>query len=89
MAHKPVRTHSFKLGRYFIDEDRCEGFCDVPTKYHQLHMHILKGKGIRSLISALHEAMHAEGVPATFLDNGRDSAEHIAKFLWRLGWRRK
>ena len=86
---KVVKTHSFRLGHYHIDEDRCEGFCDVPTKSHRLYMHILRGRGIRSLISALHEAMHAEGVPSTLLDNGRDSAEHIAKFLWRLGWRRK
>lgn len=83
-----LKTHTFKLGKYYIDEDKCEGYCDVPSRSNRLYMHILKGRGIRSLVSALHEAMHAEAIPGTLLDGERDSAEHIAKFLWRLGWRR-
>ena len=83
-----IKTHTFKLGKYYIDEDKCEGFCDLPDSYSRLHMHILKGTDKRSLTSAIHEAMHAEAIPSTLLDGDRDAAENIAKFLWRLGWRR-
>lgn len=85
---KKVKTHKFRLGKYYIDEDACEGFCDLPGDASKLRMHILKGRGFRSLVSAIHESMHAEGISKHFLDEDRDSAEAISKFLWRLGWRR-
>ena len=86
---KKVKTQSFKLGKYYIEEDSdIEGMCDIPDNYHRLRMIIWKGKTLKSLASAIHEAMHAEGIPSKYLDEDRDASVHIAKFLWRLGWRR-
>ena len=88
-SRKKVKTHKFKLGKYYIDFlDNLEGYCEVPSEVNDLNMLILGDKTIRALVSAIHEAMHAEGIPDKYLDGDRDSAEHIARFLWRLGWRR-
>ena len=81
-----VRTHTFKLGKYHIDqEDYIEGLCDLPDEYQKLHMIILQGNDVRGLSSTIHEAMHAEGVPGSYLDGERDASLHVDKFLWRLG----
>ena len=88
---KKVRTNQFKLGKYYIDllENSMDGLCDVPSQGQNLHMHILNNNTKRSLASTIHEAMHGEGIPDKYLDGDRDSAEQIANFLWRLGWRRR
>ena len=85
-----VKTHTFRLGKYHIDIDKCEGFCDVPDQYTRLHMIILKDNGIKGLASALHEAMHAEGIPDKYIHDkdGYSDTERLARFLWRLGYRK-
>jgi len=84
-----VKTHTFKLGKYYIDQsDPIEGVCDTPNNYERLHMIILNGNDIRTLSSTIHESMHAEGIPDRYLHGDKDSSENIARFLWRLGWRR-
>jgi hypothetical protein len=87
-----VKTHSFRLGKYYIDEDRdIEGYCDQPDTYYNLRMVIMGGKDYKALSSALHEALHAEGIPDKYLHkgDGTSDTERIARFLWRLGWRRR
>jgi len=85
-----LKTHTFKLGKYHVDQDRdIEGYCDLPSLHDTLHMTIMSGEDLKALSSSVHEAMHAEGIPKKYLDEDRDAAQHIAKFLWRLGWRRK
>jgi len=49
-------------------------------------MIIQSGGTLSALDTAVHEAMHAEGVPTTLVHGG--TPDRIARFLWRLGWRR-
>ena len=85
-----VKTHTFKLGKYYIDQsDPIYGLCDTPNNYKRLHMIILDGDDLMALSSALHEAMHAEGISDKYLHGDKDSSENIARFLWRLGYRKQ
>jgi len=94
IKHKPVKTHSFRLGKYRINLcSEIIGLCDIPDdgKNQVLDMHILTGNSIKALNSALHEALHAEGVSDKFLHDkeGYEDTDRLARFLWRLGWRNK
>ena len=87
-----VKTHTFRLGTYEIEEARnIEGYCDIPDGYYKLHMMIMGGNDFKALSSALHEAMHADGIPDKYVHDGIEisGTERIARFLWRLGYRRK
>jgi hypothetical protein len=84
-----VKTHTFRLGKYDIEEARrIDGVCDVPGEGHG--MLILDGNDFKALNSALHEAMHAEGIPDRYLhdSDGCSDTERLARFLWRLGYRK-
>ncbi len=86
---KKVKTHKFRLGKYHIKEtsNGLDGCCDIPS--NQLELFILEGNSCKSLYVAIHEFMHAEGIPDKYLENdGDDSAQRIGKVLWRMGWRR-
>ena len=72
----------------FLDQP-LEGMCDRPDSYHKLWMYLPEGNSLNDLATAIHEAAHAEGIPDKYLDKDRDFTIHIAKFLWRLGWRKK
>lgn len=91
---RKVRSHTFKLGKYVIEFTHgIEGVTDMPDGYDdddKYHMIILEGKSFRALHSAIHEAMHAEGIPSKYIhDKDGCATERIARFLWRLGWRKK
>lgn len=85
-----VKTHTFKLGKYHIEllDSKLDGMCDLPDDYENLHMLIQRGNTQNDLHTAIHEAMHAEGLPMKYLDGERDLTKEVARFLWRLGWRR-
>jgi hypothetical protein len=87
-----VRTHTFKLGKYHIHiGGPVMGCCDLPDDGKTvLHMHILDGNTLEALDVAIHEALHAMGIPDRHLHNSDGSSRTvaIARFLWRLGWRR-
>jgi len=87
---KKIKTHSFRLGTYHVSIDNCEGFCDTPDQYYNLRIQILDDDGYKGLSSALHESLHAEGIPDKYLHkgDGHSDTERIAKFLWRLGYRK-
>jgi len=87
---KKVRTHKFKLGHYVVDEmdGPLDGLCDIPDEYDTLRIFIQDGGSQRALHTAIHEALHAEGLPAKYLDGDYDVSQNVARFLWRLGWRR-
>ena len=92
MKKSNVKTHTFRMGTYHIDEtDAIEGYCDIPNEYYALRMMIMAGNDYKAFASALHEAMHAEGIPNKYVHDGEgySGTERIAKFLWRLGWRRR
>jgi len=87
---KPVRTHTFRYGVYRIEEALgADGVCDVPDNRLRktLDMMIYQGNSLRALRTAIHESMHAEGVPDRFVHGL--TPDRIASFLWRLGWRRR
>jgi hypothetical protein len=81
---KPVRTHTFKLGRYIIWQDNVLGWCDKPDKSHKLYMILQPGNTQQALATSIHEMSHAQGIPNKYLDDGYDFTEEIARLLWRL-----
>ena len=89
-----IRSHIFKNGRYWINEaGSIDGMCDVPnenTGEPRYSMVILSGNTKKALNSAIHEAMHTEGIPDKYIHDkeGYSDTERISDFLWRLGWRR-
>ena len=85
-----MKTHTFRLGTYHISRDKCEGFCEIPDQYDTLYMFILADDGFKGFSSALHEGLHAEGIPNKYLHkkDGTSDTERLARFLWRLGYRR-
>ena len=93
---KKIKTHTFRLGKYYIEfTDRIDGVTDTPdeTSWEKCRhdMLLLNGGDLKALNSALHEAMHAEKIPDEYLHDkeGYSDTERIAKFLWRLGWRKQ
>ena len=84
---RPVRTQTFKLGKYEILQGEVDGWCDDPRD-DGLQMLIPDGDDFNALWTAVHEAMHAEDIPRPMLDGDRDASYHVARFLWRLGWRK-
>jgi len=85
-----MKTHTFANGKYTIEQldGPLDGMCEVPEDANTLYMMIQKGNTRNALHTALHEAMHAEGLPDKYIDGERDMTENVARFLWRLGWRR-
>jgi len=89
-----IRTHTFRLGTYDIEpiDGDIDGLCEVPNDPGDtsLLMMIRGGDDFRALNSALHEAMHAEGIPDKYLHDkdGYSDTERLARFLWRLGYRK-
>ena len=91
---KPVRTHTFALGKYDITQFKgyIDGVCDLPNdNTKRLGMMIPDGDDLNTLDATLHEALHASGVPDKYLHDkdGYSKTEPIARFLWRLGWRKE
>ena len=90
-----VRTHTFNDKLYKIEEvDRIDGVTDTDDIPDTLEMMILDGNDLRALHSAMHEGMEASGMCDKCLHDyeKRDSrlprTWDIARFLWRLGYRR-
>ena len=86
-----MKTHTFRHGTYSISEcSKIEGVCDVPDE-DSLAIIIIANNDFRSLNSALHEALHADGIPDKYLHDadGCSDTERVARFLWRLGYRRE
>ena len=91
-----IKTHTFKLGKYHIIFcDGLDGVTDTPTtakswQRTKKEMHILDGKDLKALHCALHEAMHANKIADKYIHDksGYPSTWEIARFLWRLGYRK-
>jgi len=89
MSRKPVKTHTFKMGTVEVWQGTREGWVDDLNRMDVLEMGIPDGNSFKTLAVTVHEAMHAELIPDRYLDGERDAAEHIARFLWRLGYRKQ
>jgi len=86
---KHVRKHTFRLGTYRISEgEGWVGLCDQPDDYFTLRMEVLTGRSVKALACQIHEALHAEGCPDSFLHQDKDPCDNIARFLMRMGWTR-
>ena len=93
-----VKTHTFKLGRYCIYfTKKIGGVADIPDKRKESwknqkkEMIIVNEPGIEGLDNILHEALHASGISDEYLHdkNGDSVTRPIARFIWRLGYRKK
>ena len=84
-----VRTHTFNGRKYKIEikPGPTDGVCD-QYKLERLLSIYADLETENGLITALHEALHAENWAATEDVVDRVSTE-IGNFLWRLGYRRK
>ena len=86
--NKKIKTHTFHGRRYKIalDLDGLDGNCDQ----FKCNVHVLSIftslKTRKGLITAIHEALHAENWNAEEAVVDRVSIE-IGSFLWRLGFR--
>lgn len=92
-----IKTHTFNGRKYKIElVDRIDGVTDGVSEDLSedeiLEMMILRGDDIKALHSALHE-----GLEAIEADNihgqenrpdGNAKTWDVARFLWRLGWRK-
>ena len=86
-----MKTHTFRLGKYRIHlTGKIEGVCDTPNTDKTLDMIILDGNDFKALNSAIHEAMHAEGIHDKYLHDkdGYSDTDRITRFIWRLGYRK-
>ena len=84
-----VKTHTFNGRKYKIevDPDGANGVCDQYSpkdRYLQIFTDLDRRKG---LITAIHEALHAESWTKSEKIVDRVSRE-IGMFLWNLGYRR-
>lgn len=92
---KPVKTHTFNGKKYTVEQvTELGGICDTYAK----NLVILRGNSINALGSALEEGLHALDIPDRYLhksDNkvpigkSLSKVDDLARFLWRLGFRRK
>ena len=97
---RKVKYHTFRLGKYkIIFEKRIDGYTVYPDEVingkgvvydwesSEKEIWITETKGLSQLDTTIHEAMHAETIPEELIHTG--SATRIAKFLWRLGYRKR
>lgn len=94
MSNK-VKTHTFNGAIYKIEEvTKIDGVFDPAGQ----NIMILRGRTLASLGSALEEGLHAMDIPDKYLHKpinkvktGKSASkvDDLARFLWRLGYRRK
>jgi hypothetical protein len=87
----PIKTHTFAGQEYRVIYERREGqwgHCDEPGDYDRAVCLDPELDGLRHLEVAIHEALHAlmwHWLAEAFVTI---AARDIARFLWRLGYRR-
>lgn len=81
-----MKTHKFHHGRYRIDRAKLDGVCDIPGEPSAtMQMIIPPGKTFAAFHAALHEALHADDCPISYVHRGGvDGTKNLARFLWRL-----
>jgi len=84
---RPVRTHTFNGRKYKITVDQLDGMCDTYKKERELVI-LADLNTMAGLETATHEALHCCRWSASE-DLVTMTAHDIARFLWRLGYRKK
>lgn len=80
-----VKTHTFNNVKYHIIIDELDGNCDTDNKHWLIIERDLTTKA--GLETAIHEALHACSWMSKEEKVDR-TAKDIARFLWRLGYRK-
>ena len=91
-----IINHTFRLGTYEVEIVKSiGGICDTPSEGNSWEkekktMLITNKKGLSGLEIALHEGMHAEGIPDEYIHtkDGESDTSRLSRFLWRLGYRK-
>ncbi len=92
---RPVKTHTFNGRHYTVEQvSRVDGVTDIPGEAETFEMLILAGDDLKALHSALHEGCEASDFCDSCLhgytrDDGLPRTWDIARFLWRLGYRKE
>jgi len=83
-----VRTHTFCGNKYEIDFDECAGFCEEPhPKMPTLYVGMNELSEPEQLRVLIHESLHAcDWQKQEVLVH--QTSKDIARFLWRLGYRK-
>jgi len=91
---RKVKTHTFNGKKFNISHyTEISGLCDYAAK----ELSIMRGNDIKALGSALEEGLHALGVPDRYLHKPENKVkigkslskvDDLARFLWRLGYRK-
>ena len=82
-----VKTHTFLGKKYKIDIGPCDGLCNCYNLEREIH--IFRDLNTKAgFETAIHEALHACHWPASE-PRTEETAYDIARFLWRLGYRRR
>lgn len=85
---KKIKTHTFNKKKYYVDLEPYSGWTDTPfDKWPAIRFPdgLLKDK--YSLDTAVHESLHA-CFPSMRENTVERCATDIARFLWRLGYRK-
>jgi len=82
-----VKTHTFCSRKYHISTDRLDGMAEQEDDGRRW-LYVMRPMQTRAgLETTIHEALHACDWRARE-NEVTDIARDIARFLWRLGWRR-
>ena len=83
-----VKSHQFHGRPHKISIGEIDGWCDQYKKQLYIHINIDESEDSkRFLETAIHESLHACNWKASE-DNVTQTAYDIARFLWRLGYRK-
>lgn len=84
-----MKTHTFRNRKYKVEiVQSIDGLCDTFEDEEGLPtIMIINNEGLRGLNSAIHEALHASGIPTEHIHKDNEVWD-VARFLWRLGWRK-
>ena len=80
-----VKTHKFSRGVFRINEDPLHGICTEKPNEIWINPEL---RGLKRLETIIHEAEHAED-PEAKEEVIHRRAHHIARLLWRMGYRAK
>ena len=83
-------THVFRGRRYTVEgkrQRRMSGYCDDPRSSDRIINIPIEGTTKDNLSTIVHESLHA-CLWDMSEDAVEDTADSIAKFLWKLNWRK-
>jgi hypothetical protein len=91
-----MKTHSFNGRKYKVELcEKLYGWCATKGELSENRIEIVDGDTLSALDTAIHEAMHACRIPVKYIDDNKVGFDRlnsktmdIARFLWRLGWRK-